>query len=236
MTKEESINNVSELIDVVREIAGELNDEFTTTSETLESPNRKENGDPIYGEHKISSEGNTLDYTMKLYVSTQMGDPVIIIREPAGKKYDDVVQFHIQGEKWEGIEKVLLFAHELCAKHDNPKEMVSLSAIGDALVENNLYNYGVGVVIQDPEILSAVIHRLIKEKESLVVKDVEHYRLSVAAVGKRSAFAHFFFDEEHCNLTMKVEYGNSLIKSSFISPDDVKLIVNYLELIAQGMD
>lgn len=131
---------------------------------------------------------------------------------------------------------MLLFAHELCAKHDNPKEMVSLSAIGDALVENNLHNYGVGVVIQDPEILSTVIQRLIEEKESLVVKDVEHYRLSVAAVGKRSAFAHFFFDEAHCNLTMKIEHGNSSIKSSFISPNDVKLIVNYLEIIAQGVD
>ena len=236
MTREENINNVSYLIGVVQEIASELNDEFTTTSETLESPNKKENGDPIYGEHKISPEGNTLDYTMKLYASTQMGDPVIIIREPAGEKYDDVVQFHIQGEQWEGIEEVLLFAHKLCAKHDNPKEMVSLSAIGDGLAENNLHNYGVGVVIQDPEILSAVIQRLIKEKENLVVKDVEHYRLSVAAVGKRSAFAHFFFDEEHCNLTMKVEYGNSSIKSSFIAPNDVKLIVNYLELIAQGVD
>ena len=236
MTREENINNVSELIDVVREIAGELNDEFTTYSETLESPNKKENGDPVYGEHKFLSRNNPLAYAMKLYVTTQMEDPVIIIREPAGKKFDDVVQFHIQGEQWEGIEKVLLFAHELCAKHDNPEEMVSLSAIGDGLVENNLQNYGVGVVIQDPEILSAVIQRLIKEKESLVVKDVEHYRLSVAAVGKRSAVAHFFFDEEHCNLTMKVEYGNSSIKSSFISPDDVKLIVNYLELIAQGMD
>lgn len=236
MTREENINNVSYLIGVVQEIASELNDEFTTTSETLESPNKKENGDPIYGEHKISSEGNTLDYTMKLYVSTQMGDPVIIIREPAGEKYDDVVQFHIQGEQWEGIEKVLLFAHELCARHDNPKEMVSLSAIGYGLIENNLHNYGVGVVIQDPEILSAVIQRLIKEKENLVVKDVEHYRLSVAVVGKRSAFAHFFFDETHCNLTMKIEHGNSSIKSSFIAPNDVKLIVNYLELIAQGVD
>jgi len=236
MTREENINNIGELIGIVQELASELNDEFTTTSRTLESPNKKENGDPIYGEHKISSENNALDYTMKLYVSTQMGDPVIIIREPAGEKFDDVVQFHIQGEQWEGIEKVLLFAHELCAKHDNPKEMVSLSAIGDALVENNLHNYGVGVVIQDPEILSAVIQRLIKEKESLVVKAVEHYRLSVASVGKRSAFAHFFFDEEHCNLTMEVEHGNSSIKSSFIAPNDVKLIVNYLELIAQGMD
>lgn len=236
MTREENVNNVSYLIGVVQELASELNDEFTTASETLESPNKKENGDPIYGEHKISSENNVLDYTMKLYVSTQMGDPVIIIREPAGEKFDDVVQFHIQGEEWEGIEKVLLFAHELCAKHDNPKEMVSLSAIGDGLAENNLHNYGVGVVIQDPEILSAVIQRLIKEKENLVVKDVEHYRLSVAAVGRRSAFAHFFFDEAHCNLTMKIEHGNSSIKSSFISPNDVKLIVNYLEIIAQGVD
>lgn len=236
MTREENINNVGELIGIVQELASELNDEFTTTSETLESPNKKENGDPLYGEHKISSEGTALDYTMKLYVSTQMGDPVIIIREPAGEKYDDVVQFHIQGEQWEGVEKVLLFAHELCAKHDNPKEMVSLSAIGDGLVENDLRKYGVDVVIQDPEILSAVIQRLIEEKESLVVKDVEHYRLSVATVGKRSAFAHFFFDEAHCNLTMKIEHGNSSIKSSFIAPNDVKLIVNYLELIAQGMD
>lgn len=85
MTREENVNNVSYLIGVVQELASELNDEFTTTSETLESPNKKENGDPIYGEHKISSENNALDYTMKLYVSTQMGDPVIIIREPAGE-------------------------------------------------------------------------------------------------------------------------------------------------------
>lgn len=236
MTEKENINSVRELIDVVREIAGELNDEFTTSSVTLESRNKKDNGEPVYGEHKISSKNNTLDYTMKLYMGIQMGDPVIIIREPAGKKFDDVVQFHIQGDQREGIKKVLLLAHELCAKHDNPKEMVSLSAIGGALVDSNLHDYGIWVVIQDPEILSAVVQRFIEEKESLVVKDVEHYRLSVAAVGKWYAFAHFFFNEEHCNLTMKVEHRNSSINSIFISPNDVKLIVDYLELIAQDMD
>ena len=98
MTREENINNVGELISIVQELASELNDEFTTYSETLESPNKKENEAHVYAENNIFSRNNPLAYATKLYETTQMVDPIIIIRDPAGKTFVNVFQINIQSE------------------------------------------------------------------------------------------------------------------------------------------